>query len=75
MLVIATPDTFDVRMVVETARTLNPSIEVMVRTHGEDEARMLRREGMGTVFMGEDELARGMARHLLGRMGKGPREP
>jgi CPA2 family monovalent cation:H+ antiporter-2 len=75
MLVIATPDAFDVRMVVETARTLNPSIEVVVRTHGEDEARMLRSEGLGTVFMGEDELAKGMARHLLGRMGKGPREP
>jgi CPA2 family monovalent cation:H+ antiporter-2 len=75
MLVIATPDAFDVRKVVETARTLNPPIEVIVRTHGEDEARMLRREGLGTVFMGEDELAKGMARHLLGRMGKGPREP
>ena len=73
MLVIATPDAFNVRKVVETARTLNPPIEVIVRTHGESEAVMLRREGVGTVFMGEDELAKGMTRHLLERMGKGAR--
>ena len=74
VLVIATPDAFDVRKVVETARTLNPPIEVIVRTHSEDEAAMLRREGIGTIFMGEDELARGMSRHLLERMGKGTRK-
>ena len=74
VLVIATPDAFDVRRVVETARTLNPPIEVIVRTHSEDEATMLRREGIGTIFMGEDELAKGMSRHLLGRMGKGTRK-
>ena len=74
MLVIATPDAFDVRKVVETARTLNPPIEVIVRTHSEDDAQMLRRDGIGTVFMGESELAKGMSRHLLQRMGKGTRK-
>jgi len=68
MLVIATPDTFNVRKVVETARTLNPPIEVVVRTHSEEEAEMLHREGIGTVFMGERELALGMSRHLVARM-------
>jgi len=70
MLVIATPDAFDVRNVVETARTLNPPIEVVVRTHSEDEAGMLQREGIGAIFVGEEELAKGMSRHLLERMGK-----
>jgi len=70
MLVIATPDAFDVRKVVETARTLNPPIEVVVRTHSEDEAGMLQREGIGAIFVGEEELAKGMSRHLLARMGK-----
>jgi len=74
VLVIATPDAFDVRKVVETARTLNPPIEVIVRTHSEDDAQMLRRDGIGTVFMGESELAKGMSRHLLQRMGKGTRK-
>jgi CPA2 family monovalent cation:H+ antiporter-2 len=69
-LVIATPDTFNVRNVVETARTLNPAIEVVVRTHSEEEARMLQRDGIGTVFIGEEELAQGMVRHLLARAGR-----
>lgn len=70
MLVIATPDTFDVRQMVHTARTLNPGVETVVRTHNEQEAGLLAREATGTVFLGEDELARGMSRHVLERFGK-----
>ena len=70
MLVIATPDTFNVRNVIETARTLNPGIEIVVRTHSEPEARLLEREGVGAVFLGEHELAKGMTRHLLDRIGR-----
>ena len=69
MLVIATPDTLNVRKVVEIARTLNPSIEVVVRTHNEAEAALLQQENIGTVFMGEHELALGMTRHVLMRRG------
>ena len=68
MLVIATPDTIDVRKMVGIARKLNPKIEVVLRTHSEEEMELLRREGLGTVFMGEYELAQGMARHVLDRM-------
>lgn len=68
MLVIATPDTFNVRKMVEIARTLNPLIEVVLRTHSEEEARMLQKENVGQVFMGEHELALGMTRHVLARM-------
>ena len=39
----------------------------MLRTHNEDESLLLRKEGIGTVFMGEEELARGMASHVLER--------
>ena len=41
MLVVATPDTFDVRQMIKTARTLNPGIETVVRTHNEEEAGLL----------------------------------
>ncbi len=68
MLVIATPDTFSVRKMVKIARKLNPSIEVVVRTHSEDEAELLSKEKIGHVFMGEHELALGMTRHVLSRM-------
>jgi CPA2 family monovalent cation:H+ antiporter-2 len=37
----------------------------VVRTHNEEEARLLRAETGGTVLVGEHELARSMARHVL----------
>jgi CPA2 family monovalent cation:H+ antiporter-2 len=69
MLVIATPDTLNVRKAVKIARTLNPGIEVVLRTHNEEEAALLQKENIGVVFMGEHELALGMTRHVLMRMG------
>ncbi len=67
MLVIATPDTVHVRQMVETARLLNPTIEVVVRTHSEDESELLAADGLGKIFFGEDELAKGMVRHIFDR--------
>ncbi len=72
MLVVATPDTLGVRQMAETARTLNPGIEVVVRTHNEDESQLLRRDQVGTVFYGEEELARGMIAHVLQRFDLAP---
>ena len=68
MLVIAIPDTFDVRRMIEIARALNPGIETVVRTHSDEEATLLRSENAGTVFVGEHELAIGMTRHVLERI-------
>ena len=67
MLVVATPDTLHVRQMAKTARTLNPGIEVLLRTHSEDESIMLRKEEIGDVFYGEEELAKGMAIHISNR--------
>ena len=64
-LVIATPDTFHVRAMCETARALNPDIRIVIRTHNEEEAQLLREETAGKVFLGENELAASMARHVL----------
>ena len=75
MLVVATPDSLNVRQMAETARTLNPDIEIVLRTHGEDESLMLRKEGIGTVFFGEEELAKGMAGHVLQRFAPQPNSP
>lgn len=65
MLVIATPDTFHVRAMIETARALNPAIATIVRTHSDEEAELLRKENAGEVFMGEHELAKGMVTSIL----------
>ena len=67
MLVVAMPDPLNLRRMVDTARTLNPDIEIVLRTHSEAELEMLRKDDWGTVFFGEDELARGMAGHVVER--------
>lgn len=71
MLVIATPDTLDARRINEIARTVNPRIETVVRTHSEEEAALLEKENAGKVFLGEHELARSMIQHLLDRYAAG----
>ena len=65
MLVVATPQTLEVRQMVETARALNPDVQVVVRSHNEEEAVLLEREQAGKVFVGEQELARAMTQHVL----------
>jgi len=67
MLVVAMPDSLNVRQIADTARALNPRIEIVMRTHNEDESLMLRKEGIGTVFFGEEELAKSMTCHVLQR--------
>ena len=71
MLVIATPDTFAARQMIEIARTLKPDVETIVRTHSDVEAALLRNEKAGKVFIGEHELALGMTRHVLERIAGG----
>jgi len=72
MLVIAAADTIDVRRMVDTARRLNPRIEIVLRAHGEDEVRLFEEDALGKVFVGEHELALGITRHILERMGMHP---
>jgi len=67
VLVIATPDTLNVRRMIETARTVNPRVEIIVRTHSEEEAGLLEKENVGKVFFGEQELARSMIQYVLDR--------
>jgi CPA2 family monovalent cation:H+ antiporter-2 len=68
MLVIATPRTIEVRQMVETARALNPGIEVVVRSHSEEEAALLERDRTGKVFVGEVELARAITSYVQTRV-------
>lgn len=70
MLIIATPDTISARQMVETARTLNPAIEVILRSHNAAEAALLEQEHAGKAFVGEQELALAMVRHVNERISK-----
>jgi CPA2 family monovalent cation:H+ antiporter-2 len=67
MLIIATADLFDMKSVVDTARTLNPEIEIVVHARTEDETILLRKDNIGTIFFEEEELAKNMTHHILNR--------
>lgn len=64
-LVVAISDTFRTRRMVEIARMLNPKIETLVRTHSDEEVRLLQQENVSRVFFGEHELAQSMIQYLL----------
>jgi monovalent cation:H+ antiporter-2, CPA2 family len=68
LLVVATADPLQVRLMADTARQLNQGIEIVLCTHSEAEAQLLRGDGVGTVFLGEEELARAMSGHVLARL-------
>lgn len=65
MLVIASPNTLELRHIIATARALNSTIETVVRTHNEVEATLLRKESAGAVLLGAQELALAISRHVL----------
>lgn len=68
LLVIATPDAFAARKMMEVARVLNPRVIVVVRSHSDDEAALLRKDSADAVFMGEHELALCMTRYVLDKL-------
>lgn len=65
-LVIAIPDTALVPRMAEIARTLNPEIQVIVRTETAEAAEGIERDGVGRAFAGETELVRSMTAYALG---------
>jgi CPA2 family monovalent cation:H+ antiporter-2 len=70
MLVIASPDPYHARRVIEIAKEINPGIEIAARTHSEKMQEYLEQLGVDRAFMGERELALSMAHHTLMRMGR-----
>ena len=69
LVIVAAPDAYQARVMLARAHQLNPGVEVILRTHSDEEAALLRQENLGTVFMGEHELARAISRDVLQRMG------
>ncbi|MBR7800953.1 YbaL family putative K(+) efflux transporter [Undibacterium fentianense] len=68
ILIVAIPDTMHARQMLKTARTLNPNIEIILRADSEEEMRMLKEDSAETVFLAEEELAKGMTSHVLERL-------
>ncbi|MGH7636177.1 MAG: NAD-binding protein, partial [Gemmatimonadaceae bacterium] len=70
LLVIASPDPYHARAIVDVAKRLNPHVEIAARTHSEAGQKFLEERGVERTFMGERELALSMAHHTLTRMGQ-----
>ncbi len=69
LIVIATPEGYQTRRIVELARDLNPAIDTAVRTHSEAEIGLLDQQGIGMAIMGERELAFSLTQYALLSLG------
>lgn len=69
LLVIASPDPYHARHVIELVRKKNPKIDIVVRTHSDAEQELFEALGVSKALMGERELAFGMAHHALRSLG------
>ena len=67
ILVITTPDPVNVSRMIETAKTLNPEVEIVLNANSEEEARLFEEAGYGKVFVAERELGVNMSRHVIER--------
>jgi CPA2 family monovalent cation:H+ antiporter-2 len=65
VLLIAVPDAVGAPAMIKTARELNPGIDIVVRCHNEDEARLLRALDRTCALVGEQALAEAMVLQVL----------
>jgi CPA2 family monovalent cation:H+ antiporter-2 len=63
---MAIPDAFEAGEIVEQARAVNPTLEIVARAHSDAEVEYLKGFGADFIIMGEREIARAMIEHLLG---------
>ncbi|GLC25310.1 cation:proton antiporter [Roseisolibacter agri] len=69
VVVVAAPDPYHARHIVELARRARPGIDAVVRTHSTEAQEYFERIGVAHALMGEHQLAIGMARHTLAALG------
>ena len=70
LLIVAAPDPYQARQIFEIGRKMNAKIATVVRTHSAGAQAYFEKLGVGRAFMGEHELAVGMARYALGVFGE-----
>ena len=69
LLIIAIPQGFQKRRIIELAREANPRIDTAVRTHRASELAYLKGQGVGLAIMGRREVALGLLRYALSSLG------
>jgi CPA2 family monovalent cation:H+ antiporter-2 len=63
-IVVAVPDTFEARRVVEAARRLRPEIKVLVRAHNDEEMDFFASQNIDLPVAGPREIGRRMVEYL-----------
>lgn len=63
-IVVAVPNAYEVRRILETARELNPGIEVLVRANNDEEIDYFTNQKVDLAVAGVQEVARRMMEHL-----------
>ena len=66
-LLVAIPDAFEGGQVVAQARTMNPTVRIVARSHSEEETEHLKKHGASAVIMGEREIALAMLADVRGK--------
>ncbi len=72
LLIVAIPQGFQKRRIIELARKANPRIDTAVRTHRASEVAYLKGQGVGLAIMGRREVALGLLRYALSSLGLSP---
>jgi CPA2 family monovalent cation:H+ antiporter-2 len=67
LVLVAAPDAYQARAILALSRRLRPEVEVIVRTHSDEERAFLEQSGATVAMIGERELAVSMMRHVLRR--------
>ncbi len=63
-IIVAIPNPFEARRIVETARKLNPNIRVLARAHNDEEMEYFAEQGVDLAVMGPREVGRRMVEYL-----------
>lgn len=69
LLIIATPDPYHAMHIISIVKGINPDIDIIVRTHSDQEQAMFESLGVKKSLMGERELAYGMAYYSMRALG------
>ncbi|WOE31225.1 MULTISPECIES: cation:proton antiporter [unclassified Acinetobacter] len=68
LLVLSPMDILDIHKIVDIAKTLNPAIQVLVCAESKEEAEVIGRENVGTVYYAKEEMAKNMSNHILNQI-------
>lgn len=68
LLVISPMDILDIHKIVDTAKLLNPQIQVLVCAENKAEADLIRADNLGEVYYAKEEMAKNMSNHILNQI-------